>query len=507
MLRLSMPSFQTLDIKTIIKICKTLLLIIVLVSGCSSSESPPPAAPPATELSVMTFNIEWGGANVSFENVVEAIRISKTDVVGVQEADGNLERLATALDWNYDQRNYVISRFPLIDPPGANGKYVFVEVTPGNVVAIANLHLPSDPYGPDLMRDGTSLHDVLETEEITRMPMLRGYLEKLPELIDNGIPTFVTGDFNSPSHTDWTAHSFGDSVDQNFAVAWPATLAMSDAGFKDTWRTLHPDAAAMPGHTWWAGRPPLEAYSPGENDAQVRIDYVWFAGPAQPSSIFIVGEEHAPDVSLSVMPWPSDHRGVVASFETRPVPLPNLMSSDRRIYTRDDNIQIIYQFAGENDLRISMRNATTDELVLEERPSLDRGVLEYPDAVPGYYIIEATTDLGTQKRELWVLNHELMPSIEVSGIAFAMGEAINVNWNDAPGNRNDYIALYRLDAWDHLEAMLTYVYVEARPQGSLDLSTAELSDGYALQPGSYAIRLMKDDSYEVLAESASFEIR
>jgi len=481
-----------------------LILVTTLIVACG--ESPKVESAGSVDITVMTFNIEWGGANISFDNVVEAIRLSNADIVGVQEADGNLERLATALDWNFDARNYVISRFPLIDPPGANGKFVYVEVSPGFVVAVANLHLPSDPYGPDLLRNGATVDDVLENEEITRMPMLRGYLQRFPELIDSGIPTFVTGDFNSPSSDDRTAFSNGDTIDQRFAIKWPATLAMNSAGFSDAWRTLHPAAADKPGFTWWAGRPPLESYSPGENDAQVRIDYIWFAGSMEPVSAIIVGEEDARDVSLSVMPWPSDHRGVVASFKVRPAPLPDLVSSDRRIYDNNDDIRIIYQFAGAEDIRITMHNASTDEAVLTERPQHDRGVVEYASADPGYYVIEATTGSESFERELWVLNDEFNPLVEVSGAAFTVGDRIDVTWADARGNRNDYLALYRLNAWDDIEGMLTYVYVDGRPEGSLDLSKTELSDGFALEPGRYAIRLMKDDSYEVLAESLPFEI-
>jgi hypothetical protein len=52
------------------------------------------------------------------------------------------------LGWYASPRAHVISRFPIVDPPGSGGVYVFVEPTPGRVVAVANMHLPSTPYGP-----------------------------------------------------------------------------------------------------------------------------------------------------------------------------------------------------------------------------------------------------------------------------------------------------------------------------------------------------------------------
>jgi len=68
----------------------------------------------------------------------------------------NTRTIAEKLGWNYSERTSYMSRFPIIDPPGANGLYVFVEPVPGRVVAVANVHLPSDPYGPYEARDGAT---------------------------------------------------------------------------------------------------------------------------------------------------------------------------------------------------------------------------------------------------------------------------------------------------------------------------------------------------------------
>ena len=116
------------------KLCS--LLGLALLLGACSDERPPAAA--TVEFRLLTFNIEYGGAHVSFDNVVEAIRRSRADIVGIQEAEGNMPRLAEALGWNYDRRNYVLSRFPVYEPPRAEGRYVLIEVRPGQVIALAN---------------------------------------------------------------------------------------------------------------------------------------------------------------------------------------------------------------------------------------------------------------------------------------------------------------------------------------------------------------------------------
>ena len=118
-----------------------------------------------------------------------------------------------------------VKRFPLIAPPDADGRYVLVEVEPGSVFTLSNLHLPSNPYGPDLVRDGATLEAVLANERDVRMPALLPYLQTLPGLLERGLAVIVTGDFNSPAHTDWTEDMVGQRRFLNFAVDWPVNIA------------------------------------------------------------------------------------------------------------------------------------------------------------------------------------------------------------------------------------------------------------------------------------------
>ena len=55
------------------------------------------------------------------------------------------------------------------------------------------------------MRDGGTLEDVLQGEADNRMYMLEPFAAALPKIAAQGIPLIVGGDFNSPSHLDWTA--------------------------------------------------------------------------------------------------------------------------------------------------------------------------------------------------------------------------------------------------------------------------------------------------------------
>jgi lysophospholipase L1-like esterase/endonuclease/exonuclease/phosphatase family metal-dependent hydrolase len=503
----------TMQFKNVVRLQVMFLSAIFLVLACGDRQEDVTIAERPIELRVMTFNIEWGGTNISFDNVVEAIRRSDADIVGIQEAEGNLVRLATELGWHYNLRNYAISKYPLVEPQGADGHYVFVEVSPGKIVALANVHLPSDPYGVERIRDGETLAEVLALERTTRLPAMQPYLKVLPTLIERGIPVFLTGDFNAPSHQDWTEAAVGTRPFLHYAVDWPVSRAVADAGLKDSWRDVHADPVADPGLTWWAARPPLESYAPGEDDPQDRIDFVWYAGPAEVHDSFIVGEADRPDVSISVMPWPSDHRAVVSTFAVQPAEMPTLLSTGKRVYRTSEAVEIFYRGPVQATARIlsleaADRSTGVVELILEDGPPkiLTPGTLQ-----PGRYLISTDIKGATLQREFWVLDGSKAPTIEVVGSEFTVGQAIPVSWNNGPGNRNDYMAVYspgssaKYEEGDY-ETGLPWGYIDSLPEGRSQLDADNAGWGWPIPPGTYVMRLMEDDGYDILAESASFEV-
>lgn len=103
------------------------IALLVGVALMAAQVAAAAGSPPLT-VRVMSFNIEWGGAHVRFASVSEAIRAAGADIVGIQEPEGNLERLARDLGWYFNRRNHVVSKYPLVDPPGGDGRFLFVEV-------------------------------------------------------------------------------------------------------------------------------------------------------------------------------------------------------------------------------------------------------------------------------------------------------------------------------------------------------------------------------------------
>jgi endonuclease/exonuclease/phosphatase family metal-dependent hydrolase len=274
-------------------------------------------------LGVMVFNIEEGGEGVDLAKVVEAIRVADPDIVALQEAETNAGRIATALGWDFaSDRSQVISRHPIVEPADGLGIYVLVEVRPGEVVAVASVHPPAEPYGPELTLRGGTTDEVIALERRIRLPAIQAHLDVLPGRAAAGVPVFLLGDFNAPSHLDWTDRTVGSRPQITSPIDWPMSRAIEAAGFRDAWRDIHPDPRAEPGLTWWADRPPTGRYQPGPETPNDRIDLIYATGPAATRGCLIVGEVGGPDVAISIEPWPSDHRAVVASFDVVPAPMP-----------------------------------------------------------------------------------------------------------------------------------------------------------------------------------------
>lgn len=161
--------------------------------GAAQSATPAPATTSAVtaapaDVRVMSFNIWVGGEQADLGQVVAANQASGADVVGLQEVEGRTREIADALGWQCaDERVQIVSRLPRLAPPDAEGRYTFVQVRPGAAFAMGNVHLPSDPCGPDAVRDGETAEVVLQLEAETRVPMLQPVLNHLPALAEAGV--------------------------------------------------------------------------------------------------------------------------------------------------------------------------------------------------------------------------------------------------------------------------------------------------------------------------------
>ena len=485
------------------------VLLGVFMLSLTPSRTHAQTAPAPVELRVMTFNIWVGGELVDFGKVVEAIQLSQADVVGLQEPSGNTRRLADALGWQHaNERLHIISKYPLIDPPNGNGQFIYVQVRPGQVVALMNVHLPSDPYGPYLVRDGESLETVLQNERELRLAAIETVLARLPELQQAGIPTMLTGDFNTPSHLDWTAEVVATNPQRLYPVEWLVSKAVEASGMTDTYRAIHPNPVTVPGNTWTYGYPHPRLL---ENEMIDRIDFVYASNDVRILESQIVGERDGQDVGIGVLPFPSDHRGVVSTVELIPGVMPILVAPQQRRVEQGERLVVHYatpngETAGD---RISIvatgENALAPLMWLPPYEASFFGSVTFGtgNLPTGEYDTVLTDADGNElaRQAFWVVEMNARPSLTTNRPTYAAGEPIVVSWNNAPAQQFDWVAIYSANEPDLYNNYWAYAYTQATVNGSTAFDESVLGESL-LPGGDYVARLLLDDAYSVIAEVA-----
>ncbi|GMU51483.1 MAG: hypothetical protein AMXMBFR33_06290 [Candidatus Xenobia bacterium] len=292
----------------------TLATALALATACSPS---PPALASQNTVKVLTLNV-WHDSKEGVDQVAELIRTSGADIVGLQESSKNSPVLAEKLKFNHFQQGEttaILSRFPIERAtPGKHG--VVVELPSGKRLGVGNLHLNHQPYQPyQLLRIPYGDHPFIQTEaqaqeqaELARGQEIRGALQDLTAL--EGLPRVLTGDFNEPSHLDWTERAARAGL-HPLKVDWPTSRAAEQAGWQDSFRVLNPDEVARPGWTW---TPMTRPDDPA--DHHDRLDFVLYQG-IKPLKVDIVAERPE-NGTIVVQPYPTDHRGVLTTFQLEP---------------------------------------------------------------------------------------------------------------------------------------------------------------------------------------------
>jgi endonuclease/exonuclease/phosphatase family metal-dependent hydrolase len=281
-----------------------------------------PAYALVSTLKVMTFNV-WSGEETAAgrNKLAEIMQAGGADVIGVQEL-GNSAGLsiAAALGFNYHRQSpgdiQVISRYPIVgQSPGNLG--VRIELSPGQQVWLFNAHLSAYPYQPYDLRDGILPMNeaaVISAATAARGSEVTSYLNDMSAAMESGLPVFFTGDFNEPSHLDWTAAT-ATATPRPFdlKVEYPTSKRIVDAGMTDSLRVVRPNVVNDHAYTWTPGYPPPNLDADEVHD---RIDIVYHAGlGATPVNAQTVGyPDGSPSTDIAVPGYNADHRGVVVTY-------------------------------------------------------------------------------------------------------------------------------------------------------------------------------------------------
>lgn len=322
---------------------------------------------PRYTISLLQFNIWQEGTVVSggFDTVADEIAKADADFVTLSEVrnykdtrfcDRIVEKLRekgkTYYSF-YSNDSGILSKYPIKESstvyPLKNDQgsiYKAVVDVNGREFAVYTAHLdyrhcasylPRGYSGTDWHRLPEAVKDVdavlKDNRDSQRSIAIAKFLEEAAKDKAMGRIVLLGGDFNEPSHLDWT-ESTARLFDHNgLVIPWDVTVALEKAGFMDVYREKYPNPVTHPGFTFPTDCPgvPLQklAWSPSADDRE-RIDYVFYL-PEQKlslSKIHMIGpsgmvcrNQRIPadtkdpvEKPSNLQKWPTDHRALYAEF-------------------------------------------------------------------------------------------------------------------------------------------------------------------------------------------------
>jgi len=285
-------------------VCSIIFSLASLVGESGLAEDP-------LSFRTMTWNIWHGGREdgeeIGPQRVVDVIRQSKADIVAMQETYGSGEWISEQLGFHFHPRGTNVSihsRYPVLEDISVFEKFkcvgALLELPEDRKLAFYSIWLP---YNKEIWVEGT--RDVNDLDAMKyACDASREDLEKMWALIQQrlsdpkyaGIPIVIAGDFNSMSHLDYIK-PFRNQFD-GVVIDWPTSHILSDAGFQDAWRELHPEVNRQEDRTWTPRFPKQQ---------QDRIDFIYYRGSRLEARDAVVIDEHA-------QKFPSDHAAMVTEF-------------------------------------------------------------------------------------------------------------------------------------------------------------------------------------------------
>ncbi len=377
-----------------------------------------------SRVNVMTYNVwhQWGQINGGFKKGVQSIIRSGADVIGFQEPSAAHARAAAdALGWYWSPASgasdncQIISRYPIAETFKAGhaaGALIRLAESPRRDVIVYSCHPDYTHYGPYAAENGGTAADVLAEENASqRGPQVGAIIDGMAAHLGNAdkVPVILTGDFNAPSHLDWTEATKPLHNGVGF-VPFPASTAVENAGMIDSYRAAHPDPSTHPGITW----SPIHKGT----EPQDRIDFVYHKGaPLKILSAEIYTTEVEVTVGrwgVDVTPvknntWPSDHAASLTRYALEPVDedgngLPDAWEESRYGETGNDPVASACSSGLPNlaamllGLDFSQSAPTSLQLDGESAAKFGFGVSEY--ALGRGFVVERSGDLSTWET-LW----------------------------------------------------------------------------------------------------------
>lgn len=332
-----------------------LLLIVFSFSSCQKTET----------VKVLQFNIWQEGTVVEngFNAVADEIVRSDADFVTLSEVRNYhntrfCDRIIEALKERgqtyysfYTEDSGLLSRYPITDSSTVyplnddRGSIYRLVAKKGNqefAVYTAHLDYRNCAYYDARGYDGNNWEKIEPVSDLDSILVLNR-----ASVRDDAIAHFVStaekdkaagrivilgGDFNEPSHLDWTEATKDMRDHYGLVVPWDVSIILEKAGYKDAYREKYPDPVTHPGFTCPADCPDIDlkklVWSP-EADDRDRIDFIMYS-PFEGltlTDMTIVGpkgdilrgeratEKTADPIIAPLGTWPTDHKAVLATFQ------------------------------------------------------------------------------------------------------------------------------------------------------------------------------------------------
>jgi endonuclease/exonuclease/phosphatase family metal-dependent hydrolase len=271
-----------------------------------------------SQLKVLSWNIMNGGnqygKTVGVQRIIETIKATHADIVGLIETYGSGTAIADSLGYYFyliSSNLSIMSRYPItgtikaFHPSnfgglklrlGLNRKLVYFDTWLNYLPDVDASIREKHESAPELIQDETTTRHA-EIKEILKL--IDPYLKNTDSL-----PVIMGGDFNMGSHLDWTVET--KAIHYNLVVEWPESKEMMNAGFIDSYRLLHINPLMDPGLTWGVRAATTTALY-GVRD---RIDFIYYKGKDLDAIESRVIDYHP-------IMFPSDHAAVTTVFQLK----------------------------------------------------------------------------------------------------------------------------------------------------------------------------------------------
>lgn len=339
------------------------ILFCILVIVLSNSAYPQTGK----SITVLQWNIWQEGTMVQggYESIVNEIARLKPDFVTLSEVRNynktrfndriikSLQAKGVTYYSFYSYDSGILSRHPLTDSATIfpekddhGSLYKLTTEVSGRKIALYSGHLDylNCAYYNVKGYDGSTWKPILPprtVEEVLtvnvssqRDDAIKAFIADATKSINAGYAVILGGDFNEPSHLDWT-HATKDLFDHHsMVIPWTVSNLLFQNGFSDAYRQHYPNAATHPGFTYPVNNPavPVNKLTWAPNaDERERIDFIYFSnkdfkvmeakvyGPDSSIKRSKRTNDQTKDSYLSHRGiWPSDHKGVWVKFSVTP---------------------------------------------------------------------------------------------------------------------------------------------------------------------------------------------